>query len=497
MNIEINRLINYGLQKGLLDVEDVDYVVNALLDVLQETSYQKVIINETLPTVTPILEKLLEKSIHKGIIEDTMMSRDLFDTRIMGCLSPRPSSVNTIFKNHYQVSPKQATDYFYQLSIASNYIRKDRTDKDISFTRFYKYANIEITINLSKPDKDPKDIEKAKTEISSDYPKCLLCKENVGFIGNMNVPARQNHRIIPLTLDHQRYYLQYSPYVYYNEHCIVLNGQHIPMVINEETLSHLLSFVEQFPHYMIGSNADLPIVGGSILAHDHFQGGCHTFPIEEATVIKSYVYKKYSQVQIDILHWPLSTIRLTSQSKTECLSLANAVLLFWKDYSNPKVDIVAYTNQRHNTITSIVRKKGTVFQMDLVLRNNRTSEQYPDGIFHPHSQYHHIKKENIGLIEVMGLAILPARLKTEVALLKDCLLKEKEFSDYEELQKHQTWFTNIQEEYDYNKDTIDNILEQELTRIFVCVLEDAGVFKMNDIGVQAFTTFMKEMEEAI
>lgn len=496
MNFEINRLINYGLQKKLFTVEDQEYVVNSLLDILQVEEYQEIIINEELSIANPILEAILEKVIQQGRIENTVNERDLFDTKVMNCLMPRPSEVICKFQQKYQQSPQVATDYFYDLSVSSNYIRKNRTDKNISFTRFNKYGNMEITINLSKPEMDPKDIAKAKLVKLNGYPKCLLCKENVGFKGNVKAPARQNHRIIPLQLDGQKYYLQYSPYVYYNEHCIVLNENHLPMVINTETFTHLLYFVTQFPHYMIGSNADLPIVGGSILSHDHYQGGNYIFPMEEAKIIKEVKLKAFPLCQVEMLKWPLSTIRITSESVEEIISLATLVLKQWQEYNDLEVNIQAYSGtQRHNTITPIARKKAGRFQMDLVLRNNRTSEEYPDGIFHPHTHLHHIKKENIGLIEVMGLAILPARLKEEMAMLEECLCGLKDIQEYPALQKHSQWYQELKNKYTFTKENSKDILEQEITIKFVEVLEDAGVFKMNAQGIQAFTKFINTLED--
>lgn len=496
MNVLINRLINYAILHGMIKEEDVDYSVNLLLDLFRLDSFQKVEIHESLSYADSILEKMLDYAVTQGFIEDNVTQRDLFDTRIMNCVMPRPSEVVHQFYDLYQMNPLQATDYFYQLSIHSQYIRKLRTDKNIRFKKYYKYGNIEITINLSKPEKDPKEIALLKSVAQTNYPKCLLCKENVGFAGHLSRPARQTHRIIPLYLNDSKYYLQYSPYVYYNEHCIVFNELHQPMIISRETFQHLLSFIEQFPHYMLGSNADLPIVGGSILTHDHYQGGCYTFPIESAETIKKIILSCYPNVQIEILKWPLSTIRATSTSQQALIDFADDVLKKWRNYSEPSLDIIAYSGDTpHNTITPIARKKKEYYQMDLVLRNNRTSEQYPDGIFHPHASLHHIKKENIGLIEVMGLAILPGRLKNELMLLKDCLLNKKKIEDYKELQKHCQWYEEMRQKYVIKEDNVDEILANELTRIFVCVLEDAGVFKMDDQGIDSFISFVESMDK--
>lgn len=496
MNHAINQLIQYGLDRQLIQEADRDYATNLLLDLLNMNEFEREDIHEVIGDCTPILEKMLNYAVEQGIIEDSIVEKDLFDTRLMNCLMPRPSEVVQTFYHHYAHSPKKATQYFYNLSIDSHYIRKDRTDQNIRFQKYYKYGLIDITINLSKPEKDPKDIAKAKLVKTSGYPKCLLCKENVGFSGDFNRPARQNHRIIPLKLNGQDYYFQYSPYVYYNEHCIVFNKEHIPMVINQDTFQHLLSFVEQFPHYMLGSNADLPIVGGSILTHDHFQGGCYEFAMNNADVIQTLTFEDFPQSKIEILKWPLSTIRITSSNPQEIIDFASRTLKAWKHYSNPALDILSHTDDiPHNTITPIARMKNQQYQMDLVLRNNRTSQEYPDGIFHPHASLHHIKKENIGLIEVMGLAVLPARLKNELELLKDCLLQKKQISDYPELQKHELWYNEIKEQYLIQEDNVDDVLKTALTIKFVEVLEDAGVFKMNDEGIDAFCDFVESLRK--
>ena len=492
MNHQINRLIHFGLQHHLISKDDEIYAVNLLLDLFHLDHFTKEEMSEELEVATDILEEMLDYACQEGLIENNITERDLFDTRIMNCLMPRPSEVIQTFKEYYKEDSKKATKYFYDLSIASNYIRKTRTDKNIRFKQFYKYGDIEITINLSKPEKDPKEIMKAKTIKASGYPKCLLCKENVGFAGNFNHPARQNHRIIPLTLNGHRYYMQYSPYVYYNEHCIIFNENHQPMVINENTFRSLFSFVKQFPHYMLGSNADLPIVGGSILTHDHFQGGHYIFPIEGATVVKDISLDKYPDLQISVLNWPLSTIRVRSTNDEQMIRFALDTLNKWTNYSHEKLDIIAYSHEtRHNTITPIVRKKNGLYEMDLVLRNNCTNEKYPDGIFHPHQNLHHIKKENIGLIEVMGLAVLPARLKDELTLLEKCLINETDINDYESLEKHKDWFEEIKNQ-EWTKDNVKDQLQYELTKVFVRVLEDAGVFKLDEQGKKYFIEFVEE-----
>lgn len=492
MNHEINRLIHFGLEHGMIQEEDKDYTVNLLLDLFQLEDFEWEDIYETLSECTPILENMLDYAVAKKFIENNITSRDLFDTRIMNCLMPRPSEVVKTFYERYQFQPQAATDYYYGLSIASNYIRKSRTDKNIRFKRYYKYGNIEITINLSKPEKDPQEIAKAKLIKSSGYPRCLLCKENVGFKGDLNRAARQTHRIIPVELDHSHYYLQYSPYVYYNEHCIVFNEEHKPMVINENTFKNLFSFLDIFPHYMIGSNADLPIVGGSILSHDHYQGGNYEFPIQGAEVLKTLISDKYPSTLIEVVKWPLSTVRLTSENKEELVALSVKMLDYWRHYNAPVLDIISHTEDiPHNTITPIARRKGDKYQIDLVLRNNRTSTKYPDGIFHPHQESHHIKKENIGLIEVMGLAILPARLKDELKLLSDCLLKKAKIEEYPELDKHHSWYQQLLAQHEFTETNIDEILKEAVAIKFVNVLEDAGVFKMDDYGIDALTSFVE------
>jgi Galactose-1-phosphate uridyltransferase len=494
MNTEISQLIHFALTHHLISEEDIDYSVNQILDILQMSEFSLQNMNDDIDNITFVLEKILDYAQEKQLISCSIVERDLLDTRIMNCVMPRPSEVVKRFYELYQLSCQKATDYYYQLSIDSQYIRKNRTDKNIRFKQYYKYAHMEITINLSKPEKDPKEIAKEKLIKASSYPQCLLCKENVGFAGDYKRAARQTHRIIPVILNHQKYYLQYSPYVYYDEHCIVFNEVHKPMKIYRDTFKNLLSFIQQFPHYMLGSNADLPIVGGSILSHDHYQGGCYHFPIEDALVIKEFVFEKYPYSKIELLKWPLSTIRITSKSQQEIIDFADEVLEKWKLYSNKDLGILSHTQQvSHNTITPIARMKDQFFQMDLVLRNNRTTSQYPDGIFHPHAHLHHIKKENIGLIEVMGLAILPARLKDEIAILKKSLLNEEDISKYPFMDKHKVWYNELKQDF-ISKENIDDILKISLTKKFVHVLENAGVFKMNEEGIEAFIHFIESLE---
>lgn len=497
MNKAIKRLVNFGLAHQLLKEEDVIYVTNQLLDILQLHDYEDVDVeNEQLTTPQPILDDMLAYAIEKGIIEDTIVSKDLFDTRIMNALMPRPSEVIAKFKTLYKESPKKATDYYYDLSRASNYMRTDRIAKDLHWVTETKYGPIDITINLSKPEKDPKDIAKAKLLPPSKYPKCLLCKENEGYAGTLSHPARNNHRIIPVMLNGKRYFLQYSPYSYYNEHCIVFNEDHIPMVINENTFRCLLDFVRQFPHYFIGSNADLPIVGGSILTHDHFQGGNYTFAMERASMLEEIKSEKYPGVSYGRVMWPLSVLRLRSKEIEPLIHCATDVLSNWKNYSDECVGILSHSEDTpHNTITPIARKKGEFYELDLTLRNNRTTEEYPMGIFHPHANLHHIKKENIGLIEVMGLAVLPARLKGELAQIEECLQNQKALP--EALQIHQDWYNHLSATYqDTPKEELHTIIQNEVGHIFEQVLEDAGVFKQDEQGQQAFERFMHTIEEA-
>lgn len=485
MNQLFNQLIQYGLDQGLIEQSDIDYVANQLLDLFDQDQFNYERPQTSLGLVT-ILDELLNFAIEQGKIENTITERDLFDTRIMDILTPRPSEVIRQFEKIYKEDPEKATDWYYSFSQATNYIRMDRIHKNIEFMIDTKYAPMHITINLSKPEKDPKEIAKAKNAVSTNYPKCLLCKENVGFAGNQKHPARQNHRIIPLKLAHGNYALQYSPYVYYNEHCIILNQEHEPMKIDRETFENLFDFVRQFPHYMVGSNTDIPIVGGSILSHDHYQGGKAHFPIEDA--------KSFADIQIDgckgqLLIWPLSTIRLHDPDPKKLIDASTHILNAWKAYEDQELDIIPYTNgNRHNAITPIVRFKNGEYEIDLVLRNNRTSEQYPDGIFHPHPQHHHIKKENIGLIEVMGLAILPGRLKKELETIERVLKQEISLDQAEGIENHKLWVEELMKKR--WTDPISEQLKQEIGAKFVRVLENAGVFKMNESGQEGMLRFI-------
>lgn len=492
MNHEINRLIHFARDHKMIKAADEDYAVNLLLDLLGMDSFEKEEISETMENPTPILEVILEKAVAAGLIEDSQVQKDLFDCKIMNCVMPRPSEVVERFERLYAKDPMAATDDYYALSIASNYIRKTRTDKNIRWKSRIKYGEIEISINLSKPEKDPKDIAKARLLKSSHYPACALCKENVGFAGDLKRDGRTTHRIIPLSLNQQDYFLQYSPYVYYNEHCIVFNKEHVPMKISRRTFENLLDFVGKFKHYMLGSNADLPIVGGSILSHDHYQGGRYHFPIQDAKVLERFHFEAYPNLEVELLNWPLTTIRVRSRQRNELIDFSDRLLAMWREYSCPKLDILAYSdNVPHNTVTPIARMNGEFYEMDLVLRNNRTSEKYPDGIFHPHQENHHIKKENIGLIEVMGLAVLPARLKEELSLLEDALVGKTNFDDHDCLEKHRAWYQELQAKKIPPKE-VHTVICQEVSEIFTRVLEDAGVFKLeNEMAKETLCQWIK------
>lgn len=493
INYEINRLINFAMQQGLIHEEDKIYSTNMLLGALDLNEFELLEVNEQLDTPTPILENILDYAVEKNMIEDTVTERDLFDTKIMNCVMPRPSEVITKFNELYSDSPENATDYYYNLSIASNYIRKDRIDKNIAWKVPTEFGDLDITINLSKPEKDPRDIAKAKLVKSSSYPKCLLCKENEGFYGTMNHPARQTHRIIPMDFNNNKWFLQYSPYTYYNEHCIILNSEHVPMKISKQTFSNLLGFTDVLPHYFAGSNADLPIVGGSILSHDHYQGGHYTFAMETAPIEKTYSISGYEDVNVGRVKWPMSVIRVSSENKDKLLDLADHILTSWRGYSDESVDILSHTgDEPHNTITPIGRKRDGKYELDLVLRNNRTSEEHPLGIFHPHNEVHHIKKENIGLIEVMGLAVLPARLKEELNIIKENLVnKSEDISNNEIVAKHSEWYNYLIKKHEIiTEENVDNILREEVGHKFSEVLYHAGVFKRNESGFTAFDKFI-------
>lgn len=494
INTEINRLLNFAFQQGLIREEDIYYAANKLIDLLQVAEFQPMEIQEDLETATPILENILDFAVEKGLLENTVNERDLFDTRIMDCVMPRPSEIKRTFDELYAENPVTATNWYYRTSIASDYIRKDRIDKNIIWQSPTEYGDLDITINLSKPEKDPRDIAKAKSVKSSGYPKCLLCRENEGYAGHAGHPARQTLRLIPLTLNNHQWFLQYSPYTYYNEHCIVLNKDHIPMRISRDTFENILDFITVFPHYFIGSNADLPIVGGSILSHDHYQGGRYEFAMAKAPVEKEYIIPGFEDVKVGRVKWPMSTLRLRCADRKQLVELSVKILAAWREYSDESVDILAYSGATpHNTITPIGRMRDGVYEIDLVLRNNRTTEEHPLGLFHPHAEVHHIKKENIGLIEVMGLAVLPARLKSEMAGVRQALLDGVEdIADDEVLAKHAQWYRKIRREYgDINEVNVDEIIKKEIGKVFAEVLSHAGVYKRNEQGLAAFDKFVE------
>ncbi len=495
----IRELTEYGTAKGLIDPEDLTYSVNRLLELfnIQEYAPGESPAGESTPReVHLILEDMLGYAVSAGLIEDTAASRDLFDTKIMGLITPPPSVVREAFRAALESSSEDATKFYYDFSRATNYIRVDRIAKDEKWASDTEFGKLDITINLSKPEKDPRDIAKAGAAKKSGYPACLLCRENEGYAGHISHPARQNHRIIPIRLNGEPYFLQYSPYVYYNEHCIIFNKEHIPMKIDRDAFVKLLDFVRQYPHYTAGSNADLPIVGGSILSHDHFQGGSYEFPMVRAPYESEFTLPAFPGVHMGRIKWPLSTIRLQGSDIAVVADAADYILKSWRGYTDKDAFIFAYTdeggkNTPHNTITPIARMRDGLYELDLVLRNNITTDEHPLGVYHPHSEYHHIKKENIGLIEVMGLAILPARLKTEMAVLKDSVLTGADLTGDERTASHAAWAAEWMKKYnDINKDNIDTIIRNEIALVFSHVLEDAGVYKRSADGIAAFDRFI-------
>ncbi len=505
--LEIEKLLQFGLANELIGKWDLIPVRNAVMELLQVSEpYEGVVDFEVSDTPVPILNNLLDYAAEAGVLtENTVTYRDLLDAKIMGLLMPRQSEmVEKFWNTAKKKSIEAATDAYYKISKMSNYIRMDRIEKNLYWLTSTEFGDIEITVNLSKPEKDPKAIAAARNMKQSNYPKCLLCVENVGYQGRVNHPARQNHRVVPITLYNEQWFMQYSPYVYYNEHCIVFLEQHSPMKISEKTFIRLLDFVEQVPHYFLGSNADLPIVGGSILSHDHFQGGHHVFPMEIAKIEKVFCNKDFPDIKAGIVKWPMSVIRISGNNKNSLVKMALHVLEAWKEYSDLDVEISAYTENGeekipHNTVTPIARTNSDgEFEFDLVLRNNRTSEEHPDGIFHPHKELHHIKKENIGLIEVMGLAVLPGRLDEEIKLIQEILTGRRRFdkTDLEKdemLSKHLPWIEPMVEKYGANleSDKAEEILKQEIGYIFTKVLTDAGVYKRDEKGQLGFTRFME------
>lgn len=501
----ILELTEYGLVTGLIQEEDKIFTINRLMELFELDDIEDAVVEayatrkpmtqeEAEASLEGILDEMMDYAFSKGIMkENSIVYKDLFDTKVMGMLMPRPSEVRAKFKDLYEnTSSQAATDYFYKLSCDSNYIRRQRIKKDQKWTTETEFGTLDITINLSKPEKDPKAIAAAKNAKQSGYPKCLLCKENEGYAGRVNHPARQNHRIIPVTINNSDWFFQYSPYVYYNEHCIVFNSLHMPMKIERATFGKLLDFVTQFPHYFVGSNADLPIVGGSILSHDHFQGGHYTFAMAKAPIEKAITFDGFEDVKAGIVKWPMSVIRISGTDKNRLIELADKILTTWRGYTDEEAFIFAETDgEPHNTITPIARKRGEDFELDLVLRNNITTEEHPLGVYHPHAKLHHIKKENIGLIEVMGLAVLPARLKDEMAALGEAMVSGKDLRADEMLAKHADWVLEFLPKYDkIDESNVMDILHEEIGLVFNEVLKDAGVYKCTEEGRAAFERFV-------
>lgn len=488
----IKKLVEYGIQTGLTPECERIYTTNLLLEIFSEDNYEDVDTDISNIDLEQVLKTLLDEAVNRGIIEDSIVYRDLLDTKMMNCLLPRPAQIQKEFQKKYNISPKTATDYYYKLSQDSDYIRRYRVKKDMKWKVDSPYGEIDITVNLSKPEKDPKAIAAAKNAKTSSYPKCLLCMENEGYAGRVNHPARENHRIIPITINDSKWGFQYSPYVYYNEHCIVFNGQHIPMRIDRAAFIKLFDFVKLFPHYFLGSNADLPIVGGSILSHDHFQGGNYTFAMAKAPIEKAVTIPGYEDIEAGIVKWPLSVLRIRHKDEKRLIDLADHVLQNWRSYTDEAAFIFAETDgEPHNTITPIARKVGDTFELDLALRNNITTEEHPLGVYHPHAQYHHIKKENIGLIEVMGLAVLPSRLKQELELLADYIITGKDLRSGEVTAKHADWVDEFLPKYNaVTEENVMDILKEEVGIVFTHVLEDAGVYKCTPEGREAFMKFI-------
>ena len=491
----IDSLVSYAMNTGLAEPEDHQVLLNRLLELMGEVEY--------VPAGEPqsedleeILTGLLDYAVEKGLCDDNILAKDLFDTRLMAALTPMPREVIRTFREKYACDPREATDWYYKLSGDTDYIRRYRIARDMRWKYESEYGQLDITINLSKPEKDPMAVAAAKFAPQSDYPKCLLCPENEGYGGRMNHPNRGNHRIIPLELSGERWYLQYSPYVYYNEHCIVLNAAHTPMVIEQRVFEKLLDFVRQFPHYFVGSNADLPIVGGSILVHEHFQGGRYPFAMENAPVELPLTFAGFEDIRAGIVKWPMSVLRLTGSDPGRIAALGGKILRKWRGYSDETVGIVAFSEgQPHNTITPIARRRGEAYELDLVLRCNITSREHPLGVFHPHADKHHIKRENIGLIEVMGLAVLPGRLKEELHELAEALVKGTDISGVEKLRKHARWAEELKLRHTFTEENALEILMEETGCVFAKVLEDAGVYKCDEAGRAAFVRFAEAVNE--
>lgn len=491
----VSQLIAYALRTGLIAPEDEVWATNAVLELLQLDSYDASAQQDASIDLSEILTTLMDDAHARGVLpEDSIVYRDLFDTALMGRLTPPPREIIAKFRALYEQSPQQATDWYYKFSQDTNYIRRDRIAKDVQWKSETPYGALDITINLSKPEKDPKAIAAARNLPAAAYPKCLLCSENEGYAGRINHPARQNHRIVPIEINGSPWFLQYSPYVYYNEHCICFNREHTPMKIDRACFGKLLDFVGQFPHYFVGSNADLPIVGGSILAHDHFQGGHYTFAMERAPIETALSFEGFDDVAAGIVKWPMSVIRLCCKDADRLVELADRILQSWRGYSDEAAMIFAETDGvPHNTITPIARRRGDDFELDLVLRNNLTTEEHPLGLYHPHAELHHIKKENIGLIEVMGLAVLPARLKEELAVLSEKLLAGDDLRGDSRTASHADWAEEIAKNNTLTAENITEILQKEVGLVFATVLEHAGVYARNEQGQAAFRRFAEQV----
>ena len=493
MDRYIDLLVSYGLEKHLIEPADTVWCRNALLDILGLADYTPGEPLASMP-LAKILGTLTDDAVARGLCGDDTVSRDLFDTRLMGALTPRPSQVRRQFFELYTQSPQAATNWYYTFSCDTNYIRRDRIARDLRWQTGTSYGTLDLSINLSKPEKDPKAVAALRHAVNTKYPLCALCAENEGYAGRTDHPARQNHRIIPLTVAGEPWYLQYSPYVYYPEHCILFSHDHQPMEISEQTFRRLLDFVTQFPHYFMGSNADLPIVGGSIQTHNHFQGGRYPFPMERAEVEAQFTVPGFDQVEAGILRWPLSVIRLRCGDPEQLAQLAGHILNCWRRYTDESVQVFAQTNgESHNTITPIARRRGTDYELDLALRNNRTTEEYPLGLFHPHPEIHHIKRETIGLIEVMGLAILPPRLKGELAAVADCLVRGGDLRAGALTAPHATWAEELRRRYEFSADNVETVLQKEVGLAFARGLEHAGVFKTDEAGRAAFRRFLASL----
>ena len=493
VNEAISKLVTYALQKGWIQEEDCNWAVNTILAALKIDSYTDPQKEWNAIDLPEVLNELLDDAYARGVLENnSVVYRDLLDTELMGRLVPRPAQVIVAFRQLYEKSPEAATDWYYTFSGDTNYIRRDRIAKDIQWKTETEYGELDITINLSKPEKDPKAIAAARNMPASSYPRCQLCAENEGYAGRVDHPARQNHRMIPVTIHGQPWFFQYSPYVYYNEHCICLNSVHTPMKIDRDCFEKLLDFVSQFPHYFVGSNADLPIVGGSILAHDHFQGGRYTFAMEKAPVETAFSFPGFPDVEAGIVKWPLSVIRIASEDRQRIAELADRILMAWRGYTDEEAVIFAETDGvPHNTITPIARKRSGKYELDLVLRNNLTTEEHPLGLYHPHAELHHIKKENIGLIEVMGLAVLPARLKEELQAVAEALVSGEDLNGSELTAKHAAWAEGFRSRYTITAENALEIVRKETGLVFAAVLEHAGVYKRDPAGKKAFLRFLE------